>query len=252
MKQAVLDIKNFSFTYKTNKKKLKALSNISFSVFDKEFISVVGPSGCGKTTLLYSIAGLLESDPPTDGGDIDFNINKTKNIYQNISIVFQESSLMPWRNVFKNIFYGLEIQKKQKNGVGNLIKLVGLSGFEKFYPHQLSGGMKQRVNLARALATTPKILLMDEPFSALDAQTRDLMQKELLKIWQKKKTTVIFVTHQINEAVYLSDRVVVLSRRPGKVREIISVDLPRPRNLEVKMTDKFVKIEKKIWKLVME
>lgn len=242
----MLTIKDLSYTFRDPNKNTKtlALKNINLTIRNAEFVSVVGPSGCGKTTLLHCISGLLpsyEGSVLKDGG---------------AAMVFQSHSLFPWRNVLDNITYGLElagIDRERRKKVGNpMIKLMGLSGFEKFYPHQLSGGMQQRVNLARALALDPKILLLDEPFANLDAQTREMMQEELLGIWQRKKKTVVFVTHQISEAIYLSDRVVVLSKRPGKIKKIVHIDLKRPRNLEVKMTKGFVQIEKRIWDLCME
>ncbi len=247
----MLGIKDFSFSYqKGRKEQVDVLDSINLSVRNHEFLSIVGPSGCGKTTLLYSISGLVGGGD----GEIKFNDTKHKNRYQNISTVFQENNLFPWRNVLGNVSYGLEIQGKGKQDgfVKKLIRTVGLEGFEKFYPHQLSGGMKQRVNLARALATDPSLILMDEPFASLDYQTRELMQEELLKIWTKNKKTVIFVTHQINEAIYLSDRVVVFSKRPAKIKKIINVNLPRPRSLEIKTSKAFVALEKSIWNTVIE
>ncbi len=252
MKNSVLNIENFSYTYKTQKESTRALDKINLSVRKGELVSIVGPSGCGKSTLLNCILGLLKSNE----GKITLNGKLVSGPNKDCAMVFQSHSLFPWRTVLDNITYGLElagINKKKRDEMGNdLIKLVGLAGFEKFYPHQLSGGMQQRGNLARAWILNPKVLLLDEPFASLDAQTREQMQAELLKIWQKDKKTVVFITHQINEAVYLSDRVIVLSKRPGAVKEIIDIDLPRPRKLDVKLTDKFLKIEKRIWKLIME
>lgn len=251
--QSKLVIQDLSFFYgKDSGSNLHALDNLSFQVDEGEFVSIVGPTGCGKSTLLACLAGILRYQD----GEIQLDGKKILKPEKNFSMVFQSHSLLPWRSALSNITYGLEIQGKKKEEALNigkkLVSLVDLSGFEHFYPHQLSGGMQQRVNLARALATDPAILLMDEPFASLDAQTRELMQQELLDIWQKNKKTVLFVTHQINEAIYLSDRVVVLSARPAKIREILEVDLPRPRSLEIKLSDRFIKLEKKIWKLIMD
>ncbi len=252
MKKNVLEIKNLSFEYETPKGKTRALEDISFSIRKGELISIVGSSGCGKSTLLGCVGGLLKSW----NGQILLKGKQVSGPSKDCAMVFQNHSLFPWRTVLDNVTYGLElagVNKKKREKLGmELIKLVGLEGFESFYPYQLSGGMQQRGNLARAWVLNPEVLLLDEPFASLDAQTRELMQAELLKIWQKDKKTVLFITHQINEAVYLSDRVIVLSKRPGKVKEIIDIDLPRPRNLDIKLTGKFIKIEKHIWKLIME
>ena len=171
-------------------------------------------------------------------------------------MVFQEFGLLPWRSVTANVELGLELKgvpsAKRAARATELINLVGLKGFENHYPHELSGGMKQRVGLARALATEPKVLLMDEPFAALDAQTRDLMQTELLQIWERSKKTVLFVTHSIEEAAYLSDRVIVMTARPGRTKDVIQIDLPRPRDYEMRLTPKFNDIKLRIWEVLRE
>jgi NitT/TauT family transport system ATP-binding protein len=170
--------------------------------------------------------------------------------------VFQQDALFPWRTVLANIIFGLEVQGKPKREshqrADELIRLVGLSGFEQHYPHELSGGMRQRANLARALTIDPDILLMDEPFAALDAQTRELMQAELLRVWRSNRKTVMFVTHQIDEAVYLADRVVVMTSRPGQIKAVLDVDIPRPRELSVKRTPRFLELVDVIWKMIEE
>lgn len=246
----MLNVHNFSYGYgKEEGQKVKAIEHIDFSMKKGEFVSVVGPSGCGKTTLLHAILGLLPSRP----GSISIKEEDVKGPSRHCSMVFQNPSLFPWRSVFDNVSYGIEMQgKRSEKKVEKLISMVGLAGFERFYPHQLSGGMQQRVNLARALATDPDILLMDEPFASLDAQTRELMQEELMRIWTKHKKTVLFVTHQINEALYLSDRIIVLTQRPARVKEIIPVLLQRPRKLSIKMDKKFLALEKHIWNIIFK
>ncbi|MFQ6050237.1 MAG: ABC transporter ATP-binding protein [Candidatus Hydrothermarchaeota archaeon] len=207
-----------------------ALKNVSFEVNDGEFVCIVGPSGCGKTTLLRIAAGL---EKPT-AGKVYLDGKEVKGPGSERGMVFQEYALFPWRTVKKNIEFGLELKNVPKKEREEIIKryvdLVGLNGFESSYPHELSGGMKQRVALARVLANDPDVLLMDEPFGALDAQTRNVMQEELLRVWQKARKTVLFVTHSVDEAVYLGDKVVVLTARPGEVKGIFEINVPRPRN----------------------
>lgn len=207
-----------------------ALDRVSLSIADDEFISFVGPSGCGKTTLLRIIAGL---DHATSGS-ILVDGNQILGPGPKVGMVFQEYSLFPWRSVLDNVSFGLEmkgITKPERHQVARkYISLVGLDQFEKSYPFELSGGMRQRVAIARALANDPDLLLMDEPFGALDAQTRNKMQAELLSIWERSKKTILFVTHSVDEAVFLSDRIVVMSPRPGRIRSVINVRIPRPRD----------------------
>jgi NitT/TauT family transport system ATP-binding protein len=207
-----------------------ALDNINLHIEDKEFVCLVGPSGCGKTTLLRIIAGL---DFPTSGS-VTIDGKTVEGPGPERGMVFQEYSLFPWLRIADNIGFGLTMKGASKaekqETVGKYLDLVNLETFGRAYPHELSGGMRQRVAIARALANDPEVLLMDEPFGALDAQTRNLMQRELLGIWKKTQKTIIFVTHSVDEAVFLADRIVVLSPRPGKIRETISVDLPRVRD----------------------
>jgi len=232
--------------------RLLALENINLQVDDGEFVTIVGPSGCGKTTFINLCDGLLK---PT-AGRIDIDGVAVTGPGTDRGMVFQDSCLMPWRTVFKNVIFGLECQGLD-NAEGTarakeFIKLVGLAGFEEHYPHELSGGMQQRCNLARALTVDPKILIMDEPFAALDAQTREIMQSELLRIWRESQKTVLFITHQINEAIYLADRVIVFAARPGRVKATIKIDIPRPRELSVKRDPSFLKYEDQVWNLIEE
>ena len=229
---------------------LDVLRDISVDVGEGEFISIVGPSGCGKTTFLRIVGGLEKAS----SGDLRLDGELIDRPGANRGFVFQQDNLLPWRNVIDNAEIGPEIggyrDRDQRAKTLALLKLVGLGGFEKYYPRQLSGGMRQRVNLARALAVNPDVLLMDEPFSALDAQTREIMQTELLRIWEQGRKTVLFVTHQIDEAVYLSDRIFVFGRRPGRLQEIVPIDLPRPRAFALKRTPEFIQYVDHIWKLI--
>jgi NitT/TauT family transport system ATP-binding protein len=229
---------------------LEVLSDINVEVGRGAFISVVGPSGCGKTTFLRIVAGLEQASE----GAILLDGKPLKGPGGDRGFVFQSDSLLPWRTVLANALIGPEVAGHagvpERQRTLELLKLVGLKGFEDYYPRQLSGGMRQRVNLARALAIDPEILLMDEPFSALDAQTREIMQTELMRIWEQGRKTVLFVTHQIDEAVFLSDRVLVFARRPGRLQETVDIDLPRPRALSIKRTPEFVRYVDHIWRLI--
>ncbi len=229
---------------------LEALRAIDAAVEQAEFISVVGPSGCGKTTFLRMVAGL----EPASSGTILLDGQPLRGPGNNRGFVFQNDSLLPWRTVLGNALIGPEVAgavgEKERSRTLALLKLVGLGGFEQYYPRQLSGGMRQRVNLARALAIDPDVLLMDEPFASLDAQTREIMQTELLRIWEQGRKTVLFVTHQIDEAVFLSDRVLVFARRPGRLQESIEIKLPRPRDLAIKRTPDFIAYVDRIWTMI--
>jgi len=229
---------------------LEALRGIDLAVAPGEFISLVGPSGCGKTTFLRIVAGLEQAT----SGRVLIDGRLVSRPGHDRGFVFQNDSLLPWRTVLGNAMIGPEVAGSAgpaaRRRTLELLKLVGLAGFESYYPRQLSGGMRQRVNLARALAIDPDILLMDEPFSALDAQTREIMQTELLRIWEQGRKTVLFVTHQIDEAVFLSDRVLVFARRPGRVQDSVDVTLARPRELDIKRTPEFVRYVDRIWRLI--
>jgi NitT/TauT family transport system ATP-binding protein len=229
---------------------LEALRDINLEVERGGFASVVGPSGCGKTTFLRIVAGL----EPATGGEVLLDGRRLSGPGSDRGFVFQTDSLLPWRTVLSNALIGPEVAGNvgaaERQRTVALLKLVGLEGFENYYPRQLSGGMRQRVNLARALAIDPEILLMDEPFSSLDAQTREIMQTELLRIWEQGRKTVLFVTHQIDEAVFLSDRVLVFARRPGRLQESVEIKLPRPRELAIKRTPEFVRYVDHIWRLI--
>jgi NitT/TauT family transport system ATP-binding protein len=228
--------------YRSVRSTQTALHDVNLTIRNGEFISLLGPSGCGKTTLLKIIGGLVPrsaGDVQIDGATVDKALEARK-----FGFVFQDATLLPWRTVVGNASLLLDItgQRNQSQSVEQLLAMVGLKGFEDYYPAQLSGGMKQRVALARALAIDPEILLMDEPFAALDAITRDRMGEELLRIWDGART-VIFVTHSIPEAVLLSDRVIVMSARPGRVRADVSIDLPRPRSAQTRHTPEFAEYE---------
>ncbi|HET8569007.1 MAG TPA: ABC transporter ATP-binding protein [Candidatus Limnocylindria bacterium] len=226
---------------------LLAIESVDLDVADGEFVSLLGPSGCGKSTFLKIVNGLLRST----GGEIRL---RSAGKAREDAMVFQDAALFPWYSVVDNVAYGLVCsgvpRKEARRRALPYVELVGLKGFEHKYPYQLSGGMQQRANLARALAVDSEILLMDEPFAALDAQTRESMQAELLRIWNAAKKTVLFVTHQIDEAIYLSDRVVVMAARPGRIIADIEIELPRPRELSVKQTPQFTRYEAQIWSLL--
>ena len=229
---------------------LHALQDVNLDVERGEFISVVGPSGCGKTTFLRIVAGL----EPASSGEVLLDGRAVHRPGGDRGFVFQNDSLLPWRTVFANAIIGREVAGQvgaaERQRTMELLKLVGLEGFENYHPRKLSGGMRQRVNLARALAIDPEILLMDEPFSSLDAQTREIMQTELMRIWEEGRNTVLFVTHQIDEAVFLSDRVLVFARRPGRLLESVVIELLRPRALAIKRTAEFVRYVDHIWRLI--
>lgn len=242
-------VENVDKTFVDSKKReVTALQNINFSIEKEEFVVLVGPSGCGKSTLLNIVGGLMS---PTNGTVYFEGTNGKK---PNLGIVFQEIALFPWRSVYENVIFGLEEsgaskQEQQEKGK-HYIEMVGLSGFESAYPKQLSGGMRQRAGIARALAIEPDLLLMDEPFSALDAQTRTIMQEELLTIWNRTKLSTLYVTHNIQEAVYLADRVIVLSRHPGQIKSIIQIDMPKIGRDQEQYRAQFEQYADQIWQLI--
>jgi NitT/TauT family transport system ATP-binding protein len=236
----LIEIKNLSKIYRTLRHgDIHALDDISFSVADGEFVSIVGPSGCGKSTLLKILAALL----PYTSGSVTINGHRLTGPSPEIGLVFQAPVLLPWRNILQNVLLPIEFHrlspKDFRERAMSLIDLVGLKGFEDRYPHELSGGMQQRASIVRSLVHDPKMLLMDEPFGALDAMTREQMNLEVLKIWKASEKTILFVTHSITESIFLADTIVVMTARPGAIAEIIKVDLPRPRTLEMINSDKF-------------
>jgi NitT/TauT family transport system ATP-binding protein len=250
MDRLALQAKGIQFSYydRATHEQLVAIERIDLDIPEGQFVSIVGPSGCGKSTLLKIINGLL----PNYEGDVQ--VLESGKAGTTDAMVFQDAALFPWFNVLSNVAYGLRCRgipsREANERAMAFIRMVGLGGFESKYPYQLSGGMQQRANLARALTVDPEILLMDEPFAALDAQTREVMQAELLRIWAEARKTVLFITHQIDEAIYLSDRVVVFSGRPGRVKDIIDVGIERPRRLAVKREPRFHALEDRIWSLI--
>jgi len=242
MSSPILTIRNLSAVFQNDNGGLRALDDVSFNVRPREFVCVLGPSGSGKTTLLRILAGLI---PPTSGS---FTFGRGGQ--PSIGMVFQQATLMPWRTVTENIKLPLEVNKMDeasaRKKANEMIELVGLQGFEASLPRDLSGGMAQRVAIARALIHDPDLLLLDEPFASLDAMTRERMWTELSRIWQARQKTVVMVTHSINESLFLADRVLVLTQRPGKIKMDVAVDLPRPRKDDIRYTSNFGKLARKL------
>ena len=242
----MLEISEVSKTYLTGDGPLLALDRASLQIRDAEFVSIVGPSGCGKSTLMLIAAGLV----PASSGTVSVAGKAVRAPYGNVGIVFQDATLYEWRRVLENVLLPIDIQgldrHRYRQRALDLLQVVGLSGFERKYPFELSGGMRQRVALCRALVHDPALLLRDEPFGALDALSRDQMNRELQSIWQEHRKTVLFITHSITEAVFLSDRVVVMSPRPGRVGAVIDIELPRPRSFDFAETPEFGRYAKEI------
>ena len=248
---AKIVIRNLTKTYSGGK--VVALQNINFEVQPNESLCILGPSGCGKTTLLRIIDCLIARDQ----GDVLIDGVPITQPRPDVAMVFQHFGLFPWKRLEENIAYGLELRGWSRpetlSTIERYIELMSLKGFEKSYPHQLSGGMQQRAGLARALAINPSLLLMDEPFGSLDAQTREMMQEELLRILESEKKTMIFVTHSIDEAILLGDRIVIMSRRPGRIREILPVNISRPRKiLSVRSQPVYIELRNSIWEMLKQ
>ncbi|MFM9886542.1 MAG: ABC transporter ATP-binding protein [Burkholderiales bacterium] len=236
----IIRVAGLNKTYRTREgRDIEALRDVNFTIDEGELITVVGPSGCGKSTLLKILAGILRRT----SGTVMIGDRKVDGPSRDVGVVFQAPVLLPWRNVLQNVLVPVEIQKLDRprfeQRARDYLKLVGLEGFEQKYPNELSGGMQQRVGISRALVHDPTFLLMDEPFGALDAMTREYMNLELLRIWSESKKTVLLVTHSIPEAAFLADRVIVMSPRPGRIAEILRIDLPRPRTLEMINSERF-------------
>ena len=248
---AQIVIRNLTKTYSSGG--VVALENINLEVQPNESVCILGPSGCGKTTLLRIIDCLIARDQ----GEILIDGQLVTHPRPDIAMVFQHFGLFPWKRLEENIAYGLELRGRSRQEISATVEryvaLIGLDGFEKSYPHQLSGGMQQRAGLARAMAINPAVLLMDEPFGALDAQTREFMQEELLRILENEKKTMLFVTHSIDESIVLGDRIVMMSRRPGRIKEILPVDIPRPRKiLSVRAHPRYIELRNSIWEMLKQ
>jgi NitT/TauT family transport system ATP-binding protein len=246
----LLQVRSLAKVFSRQGKRVVALENFDLTVHDGEFVAIVGPSGCGKSTFLHMLGGF----EPTDGGTMMLNGELVRDPGPDRGMLFQEYALYPWRTVTGNILWPLEIQHvpkaEREKTLERLLSMVGLGQFRNHYPGELSGGMKQRVALARLLALDPRILLMDEPFGALDAQNRELLQEELQQIWNTSCKTVLFVTHDIDEAIYLADRVIVFTARPGRIKADIEIDLRRPRDIEIKKTHEYSEYRNQIWDLL--
>ena len=229
----------------------EVFGGIDLTIGEREIVALVGPSGCGKTTLLRCVDGLI----PVDEGEIRVDGACVTAPIAGMAMVFQQFGLFPWKTVYDNVAYGLRMAGASRSEIDarvpGFIKLVGLAGFERAYPYQMSGGMQQRCGLARALAIEPRVLLMDEPFAAVDAQTREILQFELLRIWEQRPTTMLFVTHSIEEAVLMGDRVVVLKGRPAAIHETVAIDLPRPRNRDTLRQPRFAELREHVWSTLM-
>ena len=248
----IVEVERVSKEFVRGEQRVRAVDDVSLSVGQGEFVTIVGPSGCGKSTLLHLLGGFLEAS----SGTMRVAGNVVSRPGPDRGMMFQDLALFPWRTVSGNVGWALEVQgrpaRERDEIAERYLQLVGLRSFKNAYPHELSGGMKQRVALARLLAFDPAVLLMDEPFGSLDAQTRELMQEELQRIWSETRKTVLFVTHDIDEAVYLGDRVIVFTARPGRIKADIQVDLPRPRPIEVKKSTAFFDHRNHVWDLLRD
>ena len=247
-----ISVRTLGKTFTRQNTNVDAISDFNLEIAEGEFVAIVGPSGCGKSTFLHMLGG-FES---VSSGQLLINGSPVTAPGPDRGVVFQEYALYPWLTVEKNIAWGLSIQGKSKAQsdeiVDRLLIKIGLQKFRKHYPYELSGGMRQRVAIARTLAFNPRILLMDEPFGALDSQNRELMQEDLQTIWNDERKTVVFITHDIEEAIYLADRVIVFTSRPGRAKADIRIQLPRPRGLDIKKSDAYVKYRNDIWDLLRE
>ena len=247
-----IEIRNLDVRFGRGANAVEAVSNVSIDVKPGEFVSILGPSGCGKSTLLNVVAGFVE----LSGGSVKVDGMEVKGPGVERGMVFQQYSLFPWMTVRKNVEFGLKMQGRQSSeretAARTLLGLAGLLAFENHYPDQLSGGMKQRVGIVRALATSPQVLLMDEPFGALDAQTRVVMQQILTNMWQRFRLSVLFITHDIDESIFLSDKVYVMTARPGRIKAEIEVPLPRPRVAEMTTSNEFLNLKRQLHELIRE
>jgi NitT/TauT family transport system ATP-binding protein len=248
----VIVVERVTKTYQSERGPVHALENFSMRVSEGDFVAIVGPSGCGKTTLLWGLTGLH----PLSGGTASILGKPVDKPRRDVGIIFQQANLLPWRTLRGNITFPLEIMKESlkryEERIGDLIESVGLTGFENHYPRELSGGMQQRASIVRALSYDPKVLLMDEPFGALDAYTRDEMDDLILDIWKKTKKTIAFVTHRIEEAVFLANKVYVMTPRPGANSALYEIDLPRPRHVDIQMDQRFFEIVARIKRKIVE
>jgi NitT/TauT family transport system ATP-binding protein len=247
---AVVEVEHLSKLFVRGNNSVEAIHDLGLRVGDGEFVTIVGPSGCGKSTFLHILGGFV----PRDSGTMRVDGREVDGPGPDRGMMFQDLALFPWRTVAGNVGWALEVQGRPRAEraatVDRLLALVGLQSFQHAYPNELSGGMRQRVALARVLCFEPAVMLMDEPFGALDAQTRELMQEELQRIWQQTRKTVLFVTHDIDEAVYLGDRVLVFTARPGEIKAELDISLPQPRNIELKKSAEFLAYRNTIWDLL--
>ncbi len=245
-----IEIRGLSKTFRTDRGEVEALRNVDLAIHSGEFVVVVGASGCGKTTLLNLVAGF---ERPTHG-EIFLKGEPVRGIHPKCGMIFQQYALFPWKTVRENVEFGLKMKrvpkKERSETAEGFIELVGLKGFEDSYPNTLSGGMKQRVSIARALANDPRVMLLDEPFAALDAMTRQVLQEQLIRIQERQGKTMVFITHSIDEALLLSSRIVIMTARPGQISQDIENDLPRPRNASVQLSKRYIELKELVWDTV--